>query len=826
MTLPGPALPVDEICPELLDALEHSSTAVVEAPPGTGKTTRIPLALLDGTWRGDGRIVVLEPRRVATRAAARRMASTLGEGPGETVGWRTRDDRKVGPRTRIEVVTEGIFTRRALADPGLDGVAAVVFDEWHERSLVSDLGLALALEIQEALRPDLRIVVMSATLDPAAAAAVLGDPPVVGATAVLHPVDVQWRARPAPNRWASTVADATVDALGRQDGDGLVFLPGVGEIERVSRDLAARSVPGDPLILPLHGRLGADDQDRALRPLPDGRRRVVLSTDLAETSVTVDGVRVVVDGGRRRVSRWSPERAMSRLQTVYVSKAAADQRRGRAGRQGPGLCVRLWSAVDHDLLDDHEAPEIVTADLAPLALDLARWGTSDPSQLRWADPPAGPAWARAVDTLRALGVLDGAGRITAHGEAVGGLGLHPRLGHLVITGRETGRAASAALMAAVLDEGDPLVSGRGRPDLRERLEALAEGAGRLDPGRARRVRAQARRIRRRAGIDDGPVRSDDAGWLVAVAHPERIARRREGGEGRFVAVGGGGLAAEGALASEPWLAVAETDGDPTDARIRLAAPLTAAEVDELLADQIEEAHSIEWHGPSGRARVIAERRAGAIVLHRQPLSGVPPEFHDRVRAEEIRHRGLAALSWSRTAHRLVERVGFLHRRDPGHWPDWGDDALLASIEDWLLPQLPTGRRLGDVAVAGALLATLEWPRPRELDELAPERLTLPSGRSVAIDYSDPGAAVIEAPPQELFGSTETPRVWGGREPVTLRLLSPAGRPIQTTNDLAGFWAGSWADVRRDLRGRYPKHPWPEDPAATEPVVRRGGRRRG
>ncbi|MCP3856197.1 MAG: ATP-dependent helicase HrpB [Actinomycetia bacterium] len=823
--MPGPPLPVDEICPDLLDALDNHATAVVEAPPGTGKTTRIPLALLDGTWRGDGRIVVLEPRRMAARAAARRMASTRGEEPGETVGWVTRDDRRVSRDTRIEVVTEGIFTRRALADPGLDGVAAVVFDEWHERSLISDLGLALALEIQEALRPDLRILVMSATLDQVAARKVLGDPPVIRATAPLHDVEVEWRPRPAPNRWASAVGDTTADALARHPGDGLVFLPGVGEIDRVARDLAARSLAGDPLILPLHGRLRAEEQDRALRPAPDGRRRVVLSTDLAETSVTVDGVRIVVDGGRRRVSRWSPERAMSRLQTVYVSKAAADQRKGRAGRQDTGLCVRLWPAVDHDLLDDHEAPEIATTDLAPLAVDLARWGAGDPTQLRWADPPPPEAWDRATDTLRALGVLDGSGRITAHGQDVGALGLHPRLGHLVVAGRESGRGPAAALVAAVLDEGDPLVGGRDRPDLRERLEALADGIGRLHPGRSRRVRDQARRIRRRAGIEDGPVAADDAGWLVAQAHPERIARRRDGVDGRFVAVGGGGLSTEGALASEPWLAVAETDGHPTEARIRLAAPLTPAEADQLLAGQIEQAHTIEWHGATGRARVIVERRAGAVVLHRQPLPRIPPELHDQVRAEEIRHRGLDALSWSRSTRRLVERVRFLRHHDPDRWPDWSDDALLASIEDWLIPQLSGRGRLGDVDVGRALRAVLEWPRPRDLDDLAPDALTLPNGRSVTIDYSDPGVAAIEAPPQELFGSTETPRVLGGRVAVTLRLLSPAGRPIQITNDLAGFWAGSWADVRRDLRGRYPKHPWPEDPASADPVVRRGGERR-
>ncbi|MDH4146022.1 MAG: helicase-related protein [Acidimicrobiia bacterium] len=875
---------------ELVDRAAATTTLVLDAPPGTGKTTRVPLALAGAPWAGGGRIVVLEPRRVAARAAARHMAATLGERPGATVGWITRDDRRAGRSTRVLVVTEGVFTRMVQDDPGLDGVAAVVFDEWHERSIHADLGLALAREVQSALRPDLRLVVMSATLDGDAARRALGaDHASLAVAAERYPVTVAWRARPEPRRFADAVADAVVDGLAAQPGDALVFLPGVAEIAAVQRALTARRLAAGTVVLPLHGRLNAAEQDRALQPAA-GRRRVVLATDLAETSVTVDGVRLVVDGGRRRVARFDPGRRMDRLFTVSVSRSAAEQRRGRAGRQGAGHCIRLWPESEHHLLDDHERPEILTADLCPLAFELARWGAADPSGFGWADEPPAPAWADAVRTLVELGLAEGRPdrlQLTEAGRRAAALGLHPRLARMVDEGRARGLGPTAAALAAVLDEGDPAVDARSDADLRSRVVAAASAgtasadrggashrrgplakrdrgadgaaAERFDPGRLARVRAAAARIRRRAGIGDGEVEPERTGYLVALAQPEGIARRREDSAGRsptptgaraagpaggarppgvragpvsagagaaggarYVQAGGGGAeVGDPELATHRWLAVAETDGDPTQARVRLAAPILAADLAELTAGA-EEVAVVAWDDRSGELETTSVRQLGQIVLHRAPLDRPDPELVGAALADGIARRGLDVLHWTDGARSLTERVRFLQARQPDVWPDWSAEALAATAGEWLsghLGRWQPGDGVRRIDVESALRAHLGWELARLADRLAPPTLAVPSGRRVPVSYRDPAAAALAVPPQELFGSARTPAVLDGAEPVRLELLSPAGRPIQVTSDLAGFWAGSWQAVRRELRGRYPRHDWPEDPLAATPVRR-------
>lgn len=835
-------LPIEEAIPQLRDVLRAHTSAVLQAPPGAGKTTRVPLALLDEPWLEARRIVMLEPRRLAARAAAARMASTLGERVGETVGYRVRMDTRVGPRTRIEVVTEGVLTRLLQSDPTMQGVGLVVFDEFHERSLHADLGLALCLQARELLRDDLRILVMSATLDGGSVAALLGrdggagPAPIVTSEGKSYPVETRYRARPVEGWIEPLVARAVQDALESDPGDLLVFLPGAGEILRVQERLRDANLPVGVQVFPLYGNLSQEIQDRAIQPAPPGVRKVVLSTSIAETSLTIEGVRVVIDSGRMRVPRFDPRIGMSRLETITVSRASADQRRGRAGRVAPGVCYRLWTESEQHQLVPFSAPEILDADLAPLALDLALWGVSDPASLRWLDPPPGGAFAQARELLRELGALDALGSVTSHGRRMAELPLHPRLAHMILTAESLGRSGLACEMAALLAERDLFRRDGNIPDvdLRLRLDALhqVQRGGRgsapgdpVDRGMARRIAEEARQLCRRAGVrDSGSDRGTDAvGLLLALAFPDRIAQRRTGGGGRFLLRNGRGASLPGAqtLESSAYLVAAELDGQGKESRILLAAPIELQEMEEHFADQIQQLSTVGWDPEVQAVRARKREQLGALVLREGPLLDPEPEAVTDALLEGVEREGLQMLPWSREARQLQQRLIFLRRLDAS-WPDVSDASLAASLNEWLRPFVHGLRRRDDLQrldLANVLLAQLPWERRRELDEQAPTHLEVPSGSRITIDYGDPQAPVLAVRLQEVFGLRETPRIARGRVPLTLHLLSPAQRPVQVTRDLASFWRSTYFEVKKDLKGRYPKHYWPEDPLQAAPTRR-------
>jgi ATP-dependent helicase HrpB len=800
-------LPIAAALPALLAALDSTSSVVLQAPPGAGKTTAVPLALLDAAWLGAGRVVMLEPRRVAARAAASRMARALGERVGDTVGYRIRNDVRVGPRTRIEIATDGVFTRMVQDDPGLEGIGAVLFDEFHERRIETDLGLALALDAQAGLRPELRLLVMSATLDTGPIAALLGNAPVVVSAGRAYPVERRHRAAPAPAGLVPAMVATIEDAL-EEPGDILVFLPGTREIREVGRTLAGRPGLDRVDVLPLSGDLDAAAQDRALAPAPQGRRKIVLSTSIAETSLTIDGVRQVVDSGLVRFARHDPATGMTRLVTGPVTQAAAEQRAGRAGRQAPGICWRLWLEAAHAGLEPHPAPEIALADLAPLALELAAWGGGE---LRFLTPPPEAPMAAARALLARFGALDGAGRITAHGRAMARLGLHPRLAHMVIAAAERGQGALGAAIAAILMEGESFPG----TDLVARLEALLAGDRRL----ARSAEA-ARRLARRAGIPGREFRPQDAGPVLALGHPDRVARRR-GGPGRYLLSGGSGAMLDplDPLAAEEWLVVAELDGRPPDARIYLAAPLAAAEIETALAGLVATETAVWYDRERRSVQARKRRRLGAIAIAEAPIERPDPEAVRHALVEALQTG--EALPWTEAAEALRRRVDFLRRRDGDDWPDLSDAALRDRLDEWLGPAL-AGKRsldaLGQLDVAGLVGGLLTREQRRALDERAPGHVAVPSGQRHPVDYaSDP--PVLRVRLQEMFGSAETPSVDRGAVRLSLHLLSPAHRPIQITDDLGRFWRGSYKAVRADLRGRYPKHPWPEDPLSAPPTTR-------
>jgi len=823
-------LPIDSVLPELAGALARGSRAVLQAPPGAGKTTRVPLALLDAPWLAGQRIVVLEPRRLATRAAARRMAVTLGEPVGERVGYRVRGDSRVGPRTRIEVVTEGVLTRLIQDDPSLDGIGLVLFDEFHERNLVADLGLALTLQSQEVLRPDLRLLVMSATLDGEGVARLLGGAPIVSSEGRAFPVETRWVPRRAEIRIEAAVAGVIERALAAHEGDVLVFLPGAAEIRRTADALAQRALPPRTTVYALHGTMPLEAQDAAIAPSAPGMRKIVLATSVAETSLTIEGVRVVIDSGLARVPRFSPRSGMQRLETVRVSKDAAEQRRGRAGRVAPGVCYRLWDEGEQAQLLERRPPEILEADLAPLALELAAAGIDDPRSLAWLDAPPAGAYAQARELLRALGALDAGDRITAHGRRMAGVGIHPRLAHLVLRGMAMGCGALACDLAALLAERDPLRAdaASGDPDVRTRLDLLRAPGGerdpRLDRGRFFQIRDEARRLRAEVGArrDDAVPDDETAGELVALAYPDRIALSR-GEHGRFVMRNGRGARVDGAsaLATAACLAIADTDGSGGEARVYRAAPVQRARLAELFRDDITREDVVTFDDATGAVRAVRRERLGALVLAEKPQRDPDASAIRAALLDVVRRAGIASLPWSPEAQRLRARVAFARTLDAS-WPDVSDDALLATLDDWLGPHLEGISRTSALAkldLVGVLLGRLDWTQRAALDELAPTHLTVPSGSRIAVDYADPASPVLAVRLQEMFGAVETPRVGRGRVPVTLHLLSPAHRPVQVTRDLGGFWRGSYFDVRKDLRGRYPRHHWPEDPLQAEPTRR-------
>ena len=827
-------LPIAHVLPELRAVLAASACAVLQAPPGAGKTTGVPLALLDEPWLQGRRLLMLEPRRLAARAAARRMAAVLGELAGDTVGFRVRGESRVSASTRIEVVTEGVLTRMLLDDPTLDRVGALLFDEFHERSLNADFGLALSLQAQALLRPDLRILVMSATLDGAAVAELLGGAPVVTSDGRSHPVELRYRPTRQDSRVEDDVASAVRAALARDEGSILAFLPGAGEIRRCISILERSALPASVCLLPLYGDLSPAAQDAAIAPPPAGTRKVVLATSIAETSLTIDGVRVVIDSGVSRVARFSPRTGMSRLETVRVSRSSANQRSGRAGRTASGVSYRLWAMEEDSHLPDRTRPEILDADLASLALDLAAAGIVDPADLRWMDVPPTAAFSQAGELLRQLGAITAGHHITPHGRAMSSLALHPRLSHMLLAARERDFGATACVIAALLDERDVLRRDTQLRDvdLRSRVVILAHGhreAGTdVDRDAVRRVREQSRvwrdqlRIAATERIDESAT-----GLLLAFAYPERVSQRRKGEGNRYLMRNGSGAVLDdpGVLVDAPYLVIADLDGRSPHAHIYLAAPIDRAALDKAFAGDIEREDVITWDAASGTVTAVRRERLGAIVLCEGSLPVMDQDVLSSVVLDAIARGDGLALPWSDAAVRIRTRVAFVRLLDTA-WPDFSEPALLATMDTWLRPHLSGRRRRVDIEqldLAMILLGLLTGEQRHRLDVLAPTHVVVPTGSRIPVDYSDPVAPSLSVRLQELFGLAQTPRVGGGTVPVTLQLLSPARRPVQVTRDLAGFWRTSYFDVRKDLRGRYPKHEWPEDPMSAVPT--RGTRRR-
>ncbi|TAK48624.1 MAG: ATP-dependent helicase HrpB [Xanthobacteraceae bacterium] len=811
-------LPIDEVLAPLARALIARNAAVLVAPPGAGKTTRVPLALIDEPWVGGRRIIVLEPRRLAARAAAERMAKTLGERVGETVGYRVRFGSKVSRATRIEVVTEGIFTRQILDDPELTGVAAVLFDEFHERSLAADLGLALARDAQGALREDLRLLVMSATLDGARVARLLADAPVIESAGRAYPVDTRYVGRKPDAPLERQMADTIAVALRAQAGSVLAFLPGAAEIRRTQTLLAERVSDPAVDIVALFGALEQGVQDRALMPSPPGRRKVVLATSIAETSLTIEGVRVVVDSGVARVPRYEPDVGLTRLETVRASRAAVDQRRGRAGRTEPGVCYRLWDEPQTLAFEPFTRPEILAADLGSLMLDCAQWGVTDPATLAFLDAPPAPALTEARALLRELGAIDGDGRITAEGRALRALPLPPRLARMIVDAAREGEARRAAEIAVVLAERG--LGGDGS-DLETRLDQL----GRDRSQRASAARAMAARWAAQAGRGSSSQHQGEPpsiGSILALAYPDRVARNRGGGG--FVLANGRGATvdAAAALAREPFIVVAELTGTAASGRVLLAAPLSLADIEARFSDRIETRDDIVFDRAALALRARRRRVLGALVLSEVPLAIEPDAATARILADGIVGVGLARLPWSKALTQWRDRVMFLRAAEGDEWPDLSDAGLIAARDDWLMP-LAAGRTAlaqipaGDMAEA--MMALLPWPLRRRLDHEAPTHFEAPTGTAVPIDYQAEEGPKIAVRVQELFGLARHPAIAKGRVPLVIELLSPAHRPVQVTRDLPGFWHGSYAAVRTEMRGRYPRHPWPDDPANAAPTRR-------
>jgi ATP-dependent helicase HrpB len=821
-------LPIDSALPAIRDALAARPNLVLSAPPGAGKTTRVPPAFLTSAWAAEGRIILLQPRRLAARAAAQRMAELMGEAVGETVGYRVRLDRRIGPKTRIESVTTGLFLRQLQGDPELKGVAAILFDEFHERSLDGDLALALALESQASLRPDLRLLVMSATLDIAAIGALLPHASRVSSEGRVFPVETRHlgeAAGRANDRIEDRVTKAVLQAIAEEPGDALVFLPGLAEIRRVQSALADRFSGTDFAILPLHGDLPLSEQDLALKPDPNGRRKIVLATSIAETSLTIDGIRLVIDSGQKRLPQFDPSTGMTRLGTVRVSLAAANQRSGRAGRTAPGICYRLWSEATERAFAPYDPPEILSADLAPFALELGAWGTTDPKQLALLDQPPEAPLAQARDLLRRLGALDGQHRTTAHGKAMAEIGTHPRLAHMMLKAKDQGRGSLSCDLAALLSERD-LVKGRATDaDLRHRLDLL-HGEGGAERGARDRIRRSAEAWRKQLGIalDRNPDRGA-IGAVVALAYPDRLAQQR-GGPGQYRLSNGKGarLAETDPLAREDFLAIAALDGDRRESRIFLAAPLTLAEIEADFEAAIETVEVIAWNARLETVAAKSERRLWSLILEERALATPSGDAVIAAMVEGIRTMGLAALPWTPEIDAFRQRIAFLRAAEgeASEWPDLGDAALLENLETWLAPFLSGITRrahLTRLELKAALEAQLDWKLKKRLDEAAPTHVAVPSGSRIAIDYSDPAAPVLAVRLQEMFGAVDTPRLAGGRVPLLLHLLSPARRPVQVTRDLASFWRNGYAAVRADLRGQYPKHFWPDDPLQAEPTAR-------
>lgn len=845
-------LPIDAVLGELGRTLGAHDTAVLVAPPGAGKTTRVPLALLDAPWIAGRKIVVLEPRRIAARASAERMARTLGERVGETVGYRVRFGSRVSRKTRIEVVTEGIFSRQILDDPELNGVAAILFDEFHERSLDADLGLALARDVQSGLREDLRILVMSATIDGARVAKLLGDAPVIESEGRAFPVETRYLGRKPDSPMERQMADAIATALRAEVGSLLAFLPGAAEIRRTQTMLAERIHDASIEIVPLFGALDAAAQDRAIAPAPKGQRKAVLATSIAETSLTIEGVRIVVDSGLARVPRFEPDIGLTRLETMRASRAAVDQRRGRAGRTGPGVCYRLWDEPQTASLPAYTQPEILSADLSSLVLDLAQWGVRDPATLAFLDPPPAPALNEARSLLRELGALDADGRITDEGKSLRALALPPRLARMIVGAHRLGSGREAADIAAVLTErglgGDSVdldarldhfrrdrsPRAAGARQLAERWASqvaasspsplVGEGRGGGSTGRARNLTPAPNPSERASLPVPAPQGGGELGTgeMLALAFPDRVARHR--GNGSFVLANGRGASVDPAsrLAREPFIAVAELTGTAASGRILLAAPIAQGQIESRFAGQIETDEDISFDRAAMSLRGRRRKRLRAITLAEAPVAVAPSIATARILAEGLIDAGLDRLPWSKPLKQWRDRVMFLRAAEGGEWPDLSDAGLAATAEMWLSPALSDKTALKEFSagdLSEALMALLPWNLRARLEREAPTHFEAPTGTTLAIDYEAGQGPTIAVRLQELFGLTTHPSIAQGKVPLVLELLSPAHRPVQVTRDLPGFWRGSYAAVRSDLRGRHPRHPWPDDPANATPTRR-------
>ncbi len=814
-------LPVDQQLPDLISTLASHTRCLLQAAPGAGKTTRVPPALLDQPWLQGRKIILLEPRRLAARSAARYMASQLNQRPGGTIGYRLRLDSACGPDTRIEVVTEGILTRMIQDDPALETVGCLIFDEYHERSLQADLGLALALESQQLFREDLRLLIMTATPDSERLQQLLGAGlPIISSEGRSFPVKTEYLGGELNRPDIDTLVSALLRAVAENDGSILCFLPGTGEIRRTQETLGQQPLPANLEVIPLYGALSPEQQDRAIKPSPPGARKLVLATDIAESSLTIDGVSVVVDAGLSRKPRFDPRSGMSQLKTAPISRASADQRRGRAGRQQPGRCYRLWSEHRQQSLPAHSPAEIVHADLAPLVLELARWGAAA-DELSWTDAPPEAHLSQARELLIQLEALDGDGRITPMGETIVALGTHPRLAHMMLKATELRLGRLACDLAALLGEKDLLNAGPGdqKPaDIRIRLDHYYQTSGRRSHhALTKRIRATSERWQRQLGIRDRTIDTDLAGLLLSFAFPDRIARQRADGSWNYHLRNGRGAAfiSQDSLCNSRYLVIADLDGQQNNARIWLAAPVEYRQLTEQFADAIEERTSVSWNADTESVRARRQTCLGALILAE---TAVPSHSQELVTAgllSAIRQQGLERLPWPDRARSLRARILLARQYQPDQgWPDVSGQALLDNLENWLAPYIEGCRsfdQLQRIDLFQLLLNMLDWQQQQRLGELLPERFQVPSGSSITIDYlsrQDPQLAVRI---QELFGLHETPTLLQGRLPLTVQLLSPARRPIQVTRDLASFWHNTYAEVCKDLKGRYPKHYWPDDP---------------
>ncbi|MGR7943614.1 ATP-dependent helicase HrpB [Paenibacillus sp. M.A.Huq-81] len=817
-------MPIDEVLPDLLRALERGGNAVLVAEPGAGKTTRVPLSIMEQSWLAGKRIIMLEPRRLAARSAAGYMASLLGEKAGERVGYRVRLDSKVSSKTVIEVVTEGVLTRMLQSDPALEGVGAVLFDEFHERHLHGDLGLALCLQTQSLLREDLRMVVMSATLDAEPVARLLGDAPVFQSTGRAYPVETRYRAAKSSGPIEPQVGETVLQALREETGDMLVFLPGVPEIKRTVRWLHEKGLPGGIKVRELHGGMTLEEQSSAVAKCAAHERKVVLATSVAESSLTVEGVKIVVDGGLARTLRFSPRTGLSRLETVPVSKASADQRRGRAGRLAPGVCYRIWTEEEQAYLPDQGKPEVLEADLSALALELAVWGVRDPEELEWLTPPPPSSIAQANALLRLLKALDEQGRPTADGIQIARLGLHPRLGAMLLAAAKTSQSRLACELAALLSERD-LLPGEKNVDLSLRLSVLHKGS----PGHVEsisRIQKQAAQWERMLhegmkGSGGGDERQSSAsqkqqalGSLLATAYPDRIAQRRA--DGRYVLSGGRGavLPELQPLSRFPYLVVCELDDSGKEATIRSGAEIAPAELERQLASQIQTEDSVEWDAGTQSVRARRRLKLGALTLSDKPQEGTDPEAVAEVWLKTIRETGFRMIPLSKSAQTLLLRMRLMALSGDPDWPDVTEEGLLNRLEHWLKPHLYGVKNMAEfqkLPWAQIIGGEMSWKQSQVLEDEVPTHITVPSGSRLPVDYSDPVSPVLAVRLQELFGLKETPKLANGRLPVTLHLLSPSQRPVQVTRDLASFWETAYFEVKKDLKGRYPKHYWPDNP---------------